>query len=243
MDLLFWDIEMRPMVAYTWTLWPNAIPITNIIETQKTMSWAARWHGTKRTDFSSELDGYDVMLQGIWDRLDKADAVVSWNGAGFDSKHIRREFIQAGMTPPSPWREIDLMKVVKRNFRFASNKLDHVAQELGVGKKTSHTGFQLWLDCMAGDPKAWKLMRKYNIQDVDLLVDLYEYLLPWIDAHPNVAVIDGIDNGCTNCGSVKLQKRGFSYTNTGVFQRYQCQNCARWQKDSHRLRTTTTRSI
>jgi hypothetical protein len=32
---------------------------------------------------------------------------------------------------------------------------------------------------MAGDDKAWKEMKKYQIQDVNLLVDLYDLLLPW----------------------------------------------------------------
>lgn len=244
MDILFWDIEMRPMVTYGWSLWPNAIPITQIVETQKMMSWASRWQGSKKTEYMSELDGYQEMLQGLWDRLDQADAVVSWNGAGFDSKHARREFIEAGMKPPSPYREIDLMRVVKKNFKFASNKLDHVAQQLGVGQKTVHTGFQLWLDCMAGDPKAWKLMEKYNRQDVDLLVDLYEKLLPWIDNHPSQAIANGVEFGCMNCGSENLQRRGFTPpTASGVFQRYVCTKCGRWQKDSRRVRTTITRSI
>ncbi len=32
---------------------------------------------------------------------------------------------------------------------------------------------------MEGDDKAWAEMKKYQIQDVNLLVDLYEKLLPW----------------------------------------------------------------
>jgi hypothetical protein len=32
---------------------------------------------------------------------------------------------------------------------------------------------------MEGDKKAWKEMKEYQIQDVNLLVDLYHELLPW----------------------------------------------------------------
>ena len=45
--------------------------------------------------------------------MDEADVMVGWNSAAFDRKHLNREFLQAGMTPPSPSREVDLMKVVK----------------------------------------------------------------------------------------------------------------------------------
>jgi hypothetical protein len=63
---------------------------------------------------------------------------------------------------------------------FPSNKLDYVAQKLDVGAKVKHSGFSLWLRCMDGDKKAWKEMKEYQIQDVNLLVDLYDILLPWL---------------------------------------------------------------
>lgn len=242
MRLLFWDIEMRPNLGYFWSLWPDSIAPVQLVEPARPMSWAARWYGEKRVHYMDERDGYQPMLDGIWTLLNEADAVVSWNGKGFDSKHMRASFTKAGMDIPAPWREIDLMQAVKSQMRFQSNKLDFVAKELGVGEKTHHTGFQLWIDCMAGDPKAWALMKKYNINDVDLLVDLYEKLLPWIPNHPNVSLINGIDGGCTQCGSTDTQKRGFSYTNAGVFQRYRCNACGHWDKDPKRLATVQLRS-
>jgi hypothetical protein len=71
------------------------------------------------------------------------------------------------------------MSITKANFLFPSNKLDYVAQKLDVGAKVKHSGFKLWIRCMAGDKKAWKEMKEYQIQDVNLLVDLYHELLPW----------------------------------------------------------------
>ena len=49
----------------------------------------------------------------------------------------------AGM--PSPFVQIDLLKN-RKAARFASNKLDHVAQQLGVGAKVKHEdGRNAWL--------------------------------------------------------------------------------------------------
>ena len=61
-----------------------------------------------------------------------------------------------------------------------SISLDHISQELGIGKKTSHQGFDLWQKCMADDVTAWKLMKKYNINDVKLTEELYEKVKPWL---------------------------------------------------------------
>ena len=111
-----------------------------------------------------------------------------------------REFLENGMMPPSPVKDLDLMSVVKANFQFPSNKLDYVAQKLGVGAKFKHSGFQLWIDCMAGNEKAWVEMKKYQIQDVNLLIDLYDILLPWFVGKGSVTSRDkqNIVNGELN---------------------------------------------
>jgi DNA polymerase III epsilon subunit-like protein len=119
------------------------------------------------------------MLEELHRLMSEADLLVGWNSAAFDHKHINREFLENGMTPPSPVKDLDLMSVTKANFLFPSNKLDYVAQKLGVGAKVKHSGFSLWIKCMEGDEKAWAEMKKYQIQDVNLLVDLYDKLLPW----------------------------------------------------------------
>jgi hypothetical protein len=43
---------------------------------------------------------------------------------------------------------------------------------------------------MEGDPKAWVEMKKYQIQDVNLLIDLYDVLLPWFVGKASVSVKD-----------------------------------------------------
>jgi hypothetical protein len=82
---------------------------------------------------------------------------------------------------------------------------------------------------MNKDPDAWKVMEKYNKQDVILLEKVYERLLPWLGRnHPNRNLYNS--TGCPTCGNAKLQKRGFSYTTTGTFQRFQCTHCGTWSK-------------
>jgi uncharacterized protein YprB with RNaseH-like and TPR domain len=169
--------------------------------------------------------GKQAMLDELHKVMDQADVLIGWNSAAFDSKHIKREFIENGYLPPSPWIELDLMRVVRSQFKFPSNKLDYVAQKLGVGAKVKHSGFQLWLDCMAGIPKAWKEMKEYQIQDVNLLIDLYEILLPWIKNHPHMGLDTNRPNSCRNCGSTEVHKWGYRYNASTKIQRYKCQEC------------------
>jgi uncharacterized protein YprB with RNaseH-like and TPR domain len=180
MKILYLDIETTPIKAYVWGLWDQNISINQIIEPTEMLCFGARWHGKKNVIFKSvHHDGKKAMLEELHKLMDEAEVLVGWNSAAFDHKHINREFLENGLTPPSPVKDLDLMSIVKANFQFPSNKLDYVAQALGVGAKVKHSGFQLWIDCMDGKEKAWKEMKKYQLQDVNLLVDLYDILLPW----------------------------------------------------------------
>lgn len=232
MNILFLDVELAPNLATVWGIWNQNIAINQLLETSRVLCFAAQWKGDKEVLFYSEYkEGRKEMLNTLLQLLDKADAVVHYNGKKFDIPVINREFLLEKMLPPSPSHQIDLLEVVKKRFRFVSNKLDHVAKELGIGGKVKHTGHQLWLDCMSNKESAWKLMEKYNKQDVKLLVKLYTYLLPWIKNHPNLALYTDVNSPvCTNCGSNYLIKRGMQHTRTQSYQRYLCKKCGTWNR-------------
>jgi uncharacterized protein YprB with RNaseH-like and TPR domain len=180
MKILLLDIETTPMQVYAWGLWDQNISIDQIIKSTEMLCFGARWLGEKKVIFKSvHHDGKKEMLEELHKLMNEADLLVGWNSAAFDHKHINREFLENGMVPPAPVKDLDLMSITKANFLFPSNKLDYVAQKLGVGAKVKHSGFSLWIKCMDGDEKAWAEMKKYQIQDVNLLVELYDKLLPW----------------------------------------------------------------
>jgi len=189
MKILMLDIETTPMQVYTWGLWDQNIGINQIIKNTEMMCFGAKWQGKKKVTFKSvHHDGKEAMLKELHAMMEEADILIGWNSAAFDHKHIKREFLEAGMAPPSIVKDLDLMSVVKANFKFPSNKLDYVAQTLGVGAKVKHSGFDLWIKCMEGDNKAWAEMKKYQIQDVNLLEELYQVLLPWLPGASSVTI-------------------------------------------------------
>jgi uncharacterized protein YprB with RNaseH-like and TPR domain len=242
--ILFFDLETSPIEAYTWGLWDQNIAISQIKKPTEVICFGARWYGSKKIIFRSvHHDGREAMLDELHKLFDEADVMVGWNSRKFDHKHVRREFLSAGYLPPSPARDLDLMEVVKANFNFPSNKLDYVAQALGVGSKVKHEGFDLWLKCLAGDETAWRKMRQYQLQDVNLLVDLYEKLKPWMGSkHPNIGIYTGLDC-CPVCGSDRITARGYLMTQAGKFQRYQCQECGKWSRGKSAIGTNNVRTV
>lgn len=230
MRILLLDIETSPHSVYAWGLFKQNISLSQVQETGRVLCSAYKWLGEKAVNFTSEWQqGKEAMLEEMYLALEEADAVVTYNGNRFDLPTLNKEFLEQGWAPPAPYKSVDLYRTMKSRFRFASNKLDHVAQQLGVGNKTEHYGFKMWLDVMAGDRKACKLMEKYNKQDVLLLEKVYNNVLPWINHHPNRSHFAGAAV-CPSCGSSHLQQRGYAASAAGRKPRYQCQACGKWSQ-------------
>lgn len=230
MKILLCDIETSPTTAYVWGLFKQNIPLNHIIYSGRTLCWAAKWLDSEEVMFSKESD--PDMLHKIWALLDEADVVVHYNGKKFDIPCLNKEFIKHGFTPPSPYKQVDLLTVVRSQFKFTSNKLSYVAEYLGLTKKVSSVGFDTWVKCMEGDENAWKEMEVYNRGDVITLQDLYIKLLPWITNHPKHSVYKQQEGICPNCGGSHIQKRGFAYTLSCVYQRFRCMGCGTWFRNT-----------
>lgn len=230
--ILTLDIETSPNVAYTWGLYDQNIAISQILEGSRILCVTAKWYDSNSTIFLSENElGHTEMIRQVWKLLDETDILVTYNGISFDEKHMNREFILAGLTPPAPYRHIDLYRTVRSQFKFASNKLDYVSQALGIGQKVKHEGQALWNAVLAGDAKAWAKMRKYNIQDVRLTESLFDFLGPWIKSMPNMGTFTG-ERCCYRCASKNLSDHGFGHTNTTVYTRLRCDDCGAWSRSS-----------
>ena len=237
LKILHIDIETAPHKSYHWGLWNQNIAINQIVEPGYTLCFAAKWHGKRGVLFDSVHESSPKkMLQHAHRLLDEADVVCHYNGQKFDIPTLNAEFFLYGMDPPSQYKQLDLLKTTRQQFRFPSNKLDYVVQQLELGSKVKHMGMDLWRDCMDGCDKAWKVMKRYNIQDVRLLEKYYKRILPWIKNHPNWGVyLDADRPTCRNCGSTKVKKNGIERTATLSYQRYKCTNCGTPLKGRKRL--------
>jgi hypothetical protein len=235
--ILLFDIENTPLVTYTWGIWEQ--DVIEVKEEWYILCFAYKWLGEKETHIVAlpDFQGYEKnkkddskLIKKLWELFDQAEIIIAHNGDQFDIKKANVRFIKHGLQPPSPYKTIDTLKVARRYFKFDSNKLDYLGQYLDIGRKLPHTGKHLWFGCMDGDKKSWDLMKKYNKQDVILLEKVYERLRGWNNSSPNMNLTLGGTYLCPKCGSDHVQKRGFNYTKTSVFQSYWCINCGGWSQ-------------
>src|SRR6202012_5480142 len=120
------DIETSPNLAHVWDIWRAPIGVKQVIEQWDMMCFCAKWVGedgpTMR--YSEYFDGRRIMLDALWDLLDDADIILTYNGKRFDIRRIRTVLALEGYDPFSPPRHIDLDETIKRVFDFPSHSMD-----------------------------------------------------------------------------------------------------------------------
>lgn len=234
---LIFDIETMPNLARVWGKWEQ----TTIWNERNWYLWSFsyKWLGegnvqhVKLPDFPLyKKDKYNdlSLTSALWQLFDEADIIIAHNGNAFDLKKVRTLFVKHRLPPPEPYKQIDTKLVAKRYFNFDSNSLKDLAEYLGLNKKMETGGYELWRGCENGDKKSWKTMERYNNQDVKVLEELYLTMLPYMDNHPNIALLKGELEACPNCGSLNVQKRGFALTRVSKKQRIQCRDCGSWHQ-------------
>lgn len=243
--ILLWDIEVSHMVAATFSLFRPFIPQENIMQEQFIFSIAYKWLGDKKTKCISLLDfpqafkkdhtnDYHV-VKAFREVLMEADIIVHHNGDHFDLKKFNTALLRHGLDPLPYIPSVDTYKVAKRHFNLPSKKLNYLATMLGIGSKID-TDNKLWLKCLAGDKKSLKEMVRYNKGDIHpTLEGVYLKLRPFMDRHPNIALITETDERvCPVCGSNHVQKRGSYKTRVSKFVRYQCMDCKSWSRSKEK---------
>lgn len=247
--ILLLDIECAPTQAFVWGRFDQTVAQKQVIKEGYLLTYSAKWLG-EPTIYSNrifEKENDECLVRELADLMDKADLVIAHNAERFDVPLIKTRMLALGMAPPSPSKIVDTLKMAKREFRFPSNSLDNIAAYLGLSRKASHSGFELWVKCMQMDDEAFDEMLDYNIQDVVVLEELYMKLRPWYKTHPNVALYEPADKArCVCCGSENLTyiDKKF-YTSVSEFDVYRCVDCGkmnRSRKDvsEHKAATSLT---
>lgn len=229
--ILYLDIETELHTSQHFGMWNVNINPSLIVKAGEMMCFSAKFQDGPNMFFSKWDVGQKDMVAQAHRLLSEADYVVHYYGSKFDIPHLNTEFLKAGLTPPAPFKQVDLKFTMSKNFMFPSNKLQYVSTALGYDGKHK-TDIDLWVDTMAGDPKAQKKMEKYNRQDVELLEELYHRLLPWVSGLPNRNLYDG--QGCVACGSANVHRSGTYKTALSTFDRYLCTDCGKWMRASKR---------
>lgn len=230
--ILLIDIETCPNLAWVWGFYEQTV--LAIEKEWHILSFSAKWFGGKSITkglidyplYKKDKDNDKELVRDIWNLFNEADIIIAQNGDEFDIKKVNTRLIKHGFTPPAPYKTIDTLKISRKNFAFSSNRLDDIGEFLGIGRKIETTK-KLWFDCMNGNARAWKLMKRYNKNDVILLEKAYLLLRPWHKQHPNLGIYE-TELVCPKCGSDNIHLRGFVRNTTSLYRRFQCQSCGGW---------------
>lgn len=232
------DVETMPLVAATFSLYPESINHESILSDESIICICWKILEQKAIYSTSILDDLKtfkedatndfVVIHKIREVLQDADIVIGHNLKKFDWRKINSRLIYHGLDPlPSGIHLVDTLTMARKIAAFPSNRLDYLAKLLtGTGKTETSRG--LWLRVLKGEKKAVKEMTEYCKNDVQILEDVYLKLRPYMPSHPHVGAMDGNDKNytCPKCGGEHFINKAIRYTAAGVKKvQKQCKGC------------------
>lgn len=235
--ILIFDLETAPMVSYHFGRHKVNIGLENTISESFIICYTAKWLWDEKlyTDCATPEEmlrrsDYRV-CNSLWSLIDQADIVVAHNGIRADCAWFNSRCLINGLTPPSPYRVIDTLQIVKKKFGFSSNKLDALAGYIAIDHKLD-TNFTLWSKCMEGDQESLDYMQEYNKHDVTILEEVFIQLMPWINSMMSNMSTMLCEDCCPTCGSTDYKATTkYYYTPLNKYLLYQCSQCGCWFRD------------
>ena len=207
MKRLYLDIETCPNIGYFWSAgYKVDITYKQIKEERRIITAAFNWEGKRKIhDLTWDKERQDnKLVEDLVNVMDEADEVVAHYGDGFDLPWVRTRAMYHNIVTPV-WKSVDTCAWARRFFILNSNKLDYLAQFLGVGTKI-RTEYDLWVHATGGSDKVSKdaveKMRRYNRWDTHLLNPVYDRLSLYCPLASHAGVLEGKERySCPRCGS------------------------------------------
>lgn len=227
---LFFDIETSPNIGYFWRTGYNLnITPENIIEERKIICISYKWESEEEihtlTWDKNQCD--KKMLKEFISVANHADELIAHNGDRFDIKWIRTRCIYHRIPMFPNYKTLDTLKKAKSGFNFNSNKLDYIAQYLGVGAKVKHSGFDMWKGVMNNDKTALAEMVHYCEGDIIVLEDVFLTMQSYIKQNTHAGVLNNnLKYSCPCCSSEQITLLKNNVTAMGTIKRLiECNDC------------------
>jgi transcriptional regulator with XRE-family HTH domain len=231
--VLLFDLETSAALAYAFGRFKVNLSQDNIYKEGGVILCASyRWLGENDTYviYSKEdiANNEDIsVVTKLWELFNEADAVIAHNAAAFDVKVLQGRVLINGMEPLPSVKVIDTLNMAKKHFRLPSNKLDSIAEILGLGRKLP-TGISLWAGVQEGDEESLEKMLDYCQHDTDLLHEVYMRLRSFGTASNFNASHYYKDDKerCNICGSTDIELTGrVTHTDVSTFAEVRCNSC------------------
>jgi len=229
MNRLFWDIETSPNIGFFWRPgYKVNLSHDNIIKERAIICICYKWEKEKKVHTLVWDEGCDIKLcKEFMAVMEQADEMVAHNGDRFDMKWFRARCLKHDIGVPKDVTTVDTLKLSRSKFELNSHRLDYIAKFLlGHGKIDTSFGLCTGI-VLDGCEKSMAHMVRYCKRDVNILQEVYEYIVKYTKVKTHVGVLEGHDGWtCPSCGSSHVIRDGKKVGATGVSrQRMQCQDC------------------
>jgi DNA polymerase elongation subunit (family B) len=236
---LFFDIETSPNIGFFWQSgYKIAVPYTNIIKERAIICICYKWADTKEVhslQWDSNQDDKQMLLDFV-KIANEADELVGHNGDKYDLAWIRTRCLFHNIPMFPSYVTIDTLKQARSKFKFNSNRLDYIANFLGIGSKLE-TGFDLWKSIVLDDCEtSMNKMVKYCKNDVVILEKVFNHLSQYVPhkTHYGVNLYDD-RNCCPECGSKNININKYRTTATGLKKvQFVCVECGKYHTVSQK---------
>lgn len=229
--VIIFDIETSPFTVASFSLYPDSLNHSNILQDWFIICASWKEAGAKKTDaiWITKTGDDKAVVKKLRDVLASADVIIGHNIKKFDLKKLNARLIYHRLKPLPYIHVVDTLTEIRKVAAHTSNRLDYLSTFLtGQGKMETSGG--LWLKAMRGDKKAIKEMVAYNRIDVVRNEEVYDIIKPYLKDHPHMGVLSGANrlHSCGKCGCKEFDPshQKMRYTATGLprIQR-QCKSC------------------
>lgn len=210
--ILILDVERLPGITqqFWWDrgdLKNRYIHYETVIRSPRTTIVCAKWYDQPDVIELCEWDagGRKRFLRNVHRLMSQADIIVGHNLDNADVPWLAGDlFIEANLPPLPPFKTVDTLKVLRRQFKSGApfKSLDAFCQIVGIDAKTDKYDREAMERAVSEKSEADRArLVAYCVGDVIATQGLYDFLRPYIPNHPSL-FIDGKDKltTCHRCG-------------------------------------------
>ena len=209
-----------------------------VIRQPRTTIFCAKWYDDDNVIRLAEWDkgGRPAFLKRIHRIMSQADIIVGHNVDNADVPWLRGDLHIEGQLPPlPPFKTVDTLKVLRREFKSGApfKGLDAFCQIVGLQAKTDHYDRRAMERAVTEKSTEDRArLVEYCAGDVVATQGLLDYLRPHIRNHPALFV-DGENamNVCNRCGSADTLPNSKRYVaNVLTYTMLKCAHCKGYRR-------------
>lgn len=243
-NLVYFDIETRPMKAWVWRIGENYITHKQICEESRVICIQWMFEGDKKVSYDTWDKNQDdsKMLEKFSKLMQNVRVAISQNGKDFDHKVLRWRLNVLNLTPLKNVEILDTLKLSRGSFAAPSHKLDYRSKIYGFGGKVPME-LQDWINVVENKPGALEKMVKYGCKDIPDLRQIFWKELPYYNNLPGSLATLIYPNEkkardfCPKCASARQRRFDIYPTKIGNKPMMKCNNCGNLWKETRLLKT------